>query len=178
MTLFQIVTAIIAVYGALLSTATFILQLRSKRWRVVASFGLARLQGDMPAISVRADNLGERPVMLKTMKIGLGRRRSRADLLARAIDMFTPLYGIREMQSFGTYMVEQPPMHLPAELAPGRSIKLWIGGKDILNYVTSRSRSTDSPVEYIVGIFFDNIGRRYPTPAMRTDLLKSHCGSD
>jgi hypothetical protein len=172
MTWQNIITLIIAVYGALLSSATFVVQLRSKRWWVVATFSLP--PGDRPILlRVRADNLGERPVTLKHETIGLGYRRGRPYWLVRAIHVFAPLYGIKNKQSFGTYGRDS--LAVSTVLDPGRSFKLDHDAEDVLDYATSKSRSGDRPADYIVGIFFDDLGRSYPTPVMPVAVLKHHC---
>lgn len=133
------------------------LQLRSKRWRVAPRYRLVSSQGEMPAVIFRADNVGERPVTLTNLRIGLGRRRSWTTKLARAVHPFNRLYGIDETESFGTYGVTH---FLPKELPPGASLFLELDGEEILNWATSQSKS-GSPA--------DRVTRR--SPCRRARLL-------
>ncbi len=59
MTLVQILTAVVALYGAFLSTANFLNMLRSKRWRASFSFAMGRLETANPTIELHIANSGE-----------------------------------------------------------------------------------------------------------------------
>ena len=124
----------------------------------------------MPGVRFRADNVGERPVTLTDLMVGLGRRSSWTTKLARAVHPFNRLYGIDEMEGFGTYGGTP---FLPKQLSPGASLFIELNGEEILNWVTSESKS-GSPADRVVGIFYDDIGLSYPTPVMPIKILKDH----
>jgi len=67
MTLFPILTAVVAVYDALLSSATSFLMLRSKGWRTFMYFGLGFSE---PAdIKLHIANSGERLIIINEIML-------------------------------------------------------------------------------------------------------------
>jgi hypothetical protein len=153
MELKDILVLILAVYGAVLSTVNLILQLRSKRWRITASYSLG-YDGKNNVITFQAINFGERNVALRDVSIGLVRRRSWFHA-RRGISMFSD-----------SYLTAPDPF--PIDLSPGKSVEVTLNQKVVLDGLISSGFGSETKA--IVGIFRDETKKEYVTPRIKVDL--------
>lgn len=169
MTLTEILTAIIAIYGAVLSTINVLVALRSKRWHVAVTYSLRGGAGKH-TISYRAVNFGERTVALGGFSVALvPPRRNLLHRMVRALNVVSRLYGISlgEQRLFSQALVvgSEPPF--PTELSPCRSCEIVLDQSRLLELLKGPGgRSTIA----IRGVFEDETGRLYRSRRAKVDL--------
>lgn len=140
MTLVQILTALLAVYGALLSTANLAVLLRSKRWRVHISVGVGNDPHFGETISLHIANLGERPITLIDIWMNelpyvpfwlRMERLPRRDLIQRLRCRRSswPMF-------FKGEWIVNDPYPFPVEIMPGRTVTIQLDTKGILDTLT------------------------------------------
>ena len=161
----EILTSVLAIYAAALSTINSVVAIRAKRWRLVVTFSIGSRQGRQ-SVSYRAVNLGERSVALKEFSIEtLYENKNFFRNILDALNIIKALHRIRitdEMIFSEAFVIEcEPP--LPLELDPGRACEMTIDQGRLLESFFSTT------VASVRGVFTDERGTSYRSPAARVD---------
>ena len=158
-----IITGIVAAYGAILSTATLVLTLRSKAWRIVVSYstggGPIDGEGWLDFVYITAANMGERPVKIERLYVQTFDRPSLKQRLSRK-------FLVRWTGFFSEALLMEQRSPLPVELLPGQSLRVTLRQIEIIRELAKFSGET---TKFAVQ-FTDAVGRSYRSRAMRVDV--------
>lgn len=165
MSVTQVLTACVALYGAVVSTLVLILQARSKRWRVKASYQCG-VRGEGQYIGFNARNVGERAVWITSVTVQYDQGKPRA--LRRFLSRLH-VTRLAEFRSgfFGSHWPLEPVPIFPVELAPGQSVEVLVTRKCIEEGL--KRLLLGNRAERIAGAFHDALGQTYLTPPIAVD---------
>jgi hypothetical protein len=148
----EILTAIVAIYGATLSTINLAIAIRAKRRRVAVTYSIGFQEGK-DLILYRAINLGERDVALKRFYVGIAKK---------------TLFGwINNQMFFSEEFVVKCEPTLPLKLDPGRVCEMIIDQGQLLNELSSMNLVRG--VNRVLGVFEDETGGLYKSPVTRVE---------
>ncbi len=155
----EIITSILAIYGALLSTLNYFIQSKSKKWRIAVTPSIGSL-GKKEFVAFRAVNLGERTVSLNTFFIHLPPPElSRFKKFVRLLLIF-PLFEKNKFSGFGffgDYLVLKRDEKFPFELLPGKSFEIYLDKKLLLRHISIHAKG----VVNFNAVFGDETGGFY-----------------
>lgn len=170
MTLPQILTAVVAVYGAFLSSATFLMMIRSKRWRASISFSIGSLDSPDLAIALHIANSGERTIVVKDLMLYVTHRRRLwlPESVSRSVHYILRHHRLFfRTGSFSGGWILEGSSPLPAEVFPGHSIIIRVSETEIVDFLRR-----DPPFDNC-WIFFgvdDAVGNEHDSPFLSVDL--------
>lgn len=147
MNTYEIITAIVAGYGALLATYTLIVQVREKVRRIKVTFN--------PGFIETAGQLGESMFILNGANIG---------------HVDTTLSGHAITPHDGSQIIFRRPgaeHQFPYVLEPGKSCTLWLPAKEIASSLKSHGFSG---VINIRGVLKDQTGKRFKSKAVQFNI--------
>lgn len=155
----EIFTILAASYGAILSSITLYMLVRSKRWRLKVTFD-AELGSK--GVIARALNLGERAITLKGCRIECSRQHGNIQKLS---EKFLALYfgSFNESYPSSRFDVISEPT-FPVSLEPGRSCQLEFDVVSLLEKFKSLE-AFEPATARIFAVFEDEIGREYTSRA-------------
>lgn len=139
----EILTAIVAVYAAILSTINLVVAIRAKRWHVVVTYSIG-VQGGKRLIIYRAINLGERDVALKSFSVeSLPEKKGFLRRIVHALNFVATLGGIRikEESMFTEAFVVKCEPPLPLDLNAGRACEMTVDQGRLLDSLFSQGCS-------------------------------------
>lgn len=143
----EIITALVALYGAILSTVVAVREWRAKtpRVRVKTSMGFLDLGlGNVSdaMVFVEAANPGQRPITLSSVGFILP--------LERKVYLRQP----------------QGSMRIPCELAPESACQVWIDARELAQLL--RSNGFSGKVK-VLGFYGDQVGRTHKSKGFEVD---------
>jgi hypothetical protein len=169
----DILTMILALYGASLSTLNFLVQIRSKSWRIATSYSLG-VEDRTQVVRLHAVNFGERNVALQHVWVGLVEHKNRRRMVLRNVFGYhRPVVRGDEML-FGTDLVLNYKPAFPIDLAPGKSVEVVLKERALLECILD---TWGKRAENIVGVFEDETGKRYKTRQMHIDIQHQRISS-
>lgn len=128
MKLTEILTAVVAVYAAILSTITLVATVRAKRWRVAVVYSFGRTidvgGGEPFLLWYRAINLGEREVALKRFYVEILSEKN--NLLRHALNITTGRRVARTSRFSTPVGILKCEPTLPLLLQPGRECEVTV----------------------------------------------------
>ena len=170
MKLTEILTAVVAVYAAILSTITLIVTIRAKRWRVVVRYDFFRtidVDGGEPfLLSYRAINLGDRDVALKKFHVEVLSEKKNFFWIIRnaAFNIRTGRRVTGTSRFFTEVGILKCEPTLPLLLKPGRECESIVDQTRLLDSVDHFSW-----VARVRGVFEDERGSCYKSPTAKVD---------
>jgi hypothetical protein len=160
----EILTAVVALYAAILSTITLVVTIRAKRWRVAVLYSHGTLDvggGKSLLLWYRAINLGERDVALKRFYVEV--LSEKKNFFRHTVNITTgrPVVRISRFYTGAGILKSEPT--LPLLLQPGRECELTV----------DQTRLFDSFhfswIARVRGVFEDERGHRYKSPTAKVD---------
>lgn len=159
----EIVTAIVAAYGAILATINLIQQLRQSRPRVKVDIKESLIfpfignptnlgQPFGPVINVTPRNMGQKKVVLYS-------------------------WGFKVNRNKESFVVTQPSglVEFPYEFQPDSSCTLWVPAKQLAERLHSRGLSGEVK---LAGYVEDAVNRRYKSNPMKFDIDLARIGAE
>ena len=145
----DVVTALVAVYGAILATYTAVARWREKRVRihveVSLGFTVDQLAGSSePMVFLSASNPGSKAITLSPWGLALPNR--------KLLSFHNPLGS---------------DVQFPHELAPETSCRAWVEAKEIARAMKTEGYSDKTKV---VGFYRDQVGRTYKSKPFEFDV--------
>jgi hypothetical protein len=170
MTVVQMVTALLAIYGAVLSTATFAVLLLSKRWRLYISVGAGHTPNGGERIALYIANAGERPITLIDIFMNV-LQNVHFWLSIKRLPIREAIQRLHYRHSswsifFNREFIVTDPYPFPVEIMPGRTVTVQFDSKKILDSLTD-----DEPTPTC--IFFtitDALGNDHDSPPFSVDV--------
>jgi len=164
----DLITSIVALYAAVLSTITLYVHIRSRRWHL-AVHNSEGVEGGKCVFTVRAVNLGERPIALEHFSIRMIRSKRR--LLSRiinALNIYRRLFGARIKRSaiFSESFVLRYDPSFPIDLKPGKSCEVVLNAETV---VRSLEELESKLIVKIAGVFTDQTGKTYVSRPFAVD---------
>jgi len=167
----EIITLLIALYGAFLSTMNYRTEARSKRWRLLVTSAIGE-EGKSPMITFTAINIGERPVTLAEFSICYPSpiqdehisffRRFLSRLTFQRIHV--PTIGI-----YSESFLSRRDHKFPYELQPGKSFEILLHANLVMADLLSRK---DDQFMQFTCSFEDQARNRYYGQILVIDRVK------
>jgi hypothetical protein len=174
MKLSEILTAVIAVYGALLSSTTLYLLMKAKRWRLLVRYRLGtNFEERKRFVTFRALNLGERSITLKQFEVLCEPKES---LFRKIVDRHNPFgkfYGIgNSSRVFSKQSDFINNLAFPIKLEPGESCEAILDTDKIIESIRSMSfgKLVGQDELRIRGGFVDQLERKYRSDQLEVNL--------